>query len=422
MNILYVVPYVPSLIRVRAYNFIRELSHHGHRVTVLTLWTNEQEQADAQHLRQICHEVRGLPLPRWRSWWNSLRALPGVTPLQAVYCWEPRLLALAPLDQLAPDVIHVEHIRGARYGLAYKTRLIPGERPIPVIWDSVDCISYLFQQAQQQSRSLFGRLMTRLELARTRRYEGRLLSEFDRVLVTSTKDKEALMELGQAVAHAPEPAADIQVLPNGVDLDYFAPTEAAREPQTLVFSGKMSYHANITTALHLIETVMPLMWAKRPEIKVQIVGKDPPRQVLAAAARHPQQVLVTGSVPDVRPYLRQATAAVIPLVYGAGVQNKVLEAMACATPAVVSPTALAALGAVPGQDVLVATSPAQFAETTLALLEDASQQHRVGWAGRRFVEAHHHWGKLTRRLEDIYEAAIQASTSVGVSTGRVPGH
>jgi sugar transferase (PEP-CTERM/EpsH1 system associated) len=407
MKILYVVPYVPSLIRVRPYNFIRALSQRGHHVTVLTLWTNEQEREEARHLSQICQEVRGLPLPRWRSWWNSLQALPGSTPLQAMYCWEPRLPALAPLEQLPVDVIHVEHIRGARYGLAYKSHSAQRPHPLPVIWDSVDCISYLFQQAQQQSRSLFGKLMTRLELARTQRYEGWLLSQFDRVLVTSAKDKTELDKLGRAIEPGATAGDNLHILPNGVDLDYFTPTAEAREPQTLVFSGKMSYHANITTALHLIETIMPLVWDKRPAIKLLVVGKDPPRQVLAAAARHAQRVLVTGSVPDVRPYLRRAALAVIPLVYGAGVQNKVLEAMACATPVVVSPTALAALGAVPGRDVLVADSPTAFAATTLALLDNPSQQQHLGTAGRRFVEDHHHWDKLAGRLEDVYREAIQ---------------
>jgi hypothetical protein len=119
MNILFIVPYVPNLIRVRPYNLIRHLAARGHEVTVLTLWSTEGERADAEALKQHCHRVVALPLTRWRPLWNCLRALPTPVPLQAAYCWQP---ALAHSIQHAIrntqyDVIHVEHLRGARYGL-----------------------------------------------------------------------------------------------------------------------------------------------------------------------------------------------------------------------------------------------------------------------------------------------------------------
>ena len=91
MHVLFIVPYVPNLIRVRPYNLIRHLAARGHEVTVLTLWSTEGERADAEALKQHCHRVVAMPLPRWRPLWNCLRALPTSTPLQAVYCWQPNL-------------------------------------------------------------------------------------------------------------------------------------------------------------------------------------------------------------------------------------------------------------------------------------------------------------------------------------------
>ena len=105
----------------------------------------------------------------------------------------------------------------------------------------------------------------------------------------------------------------------------------------------MSYHANVTAALHLVNDIMPRVWAHKPEVRLWIVGKDPTPDVQACAARHPGTVVVTGSVPDMRDYLRRATMAVVPVVYGAGIQNKVLEAMACGTPVVTSDKATASL-------------------------------------------------------------------------------
>ena len=131
-----------------------------------------------------------------------------------------------------------------------------------------------------------------------------------------------------AVNPAVKSRSHITVLPNGVDLDYFCPSPEPRRPATVVISGKMSYHANVTAALHLVEGIMPLVWRERPGVKVTIVGANPPRPIRQLAQRFPGQVEVTGTVPDVRPYLRRASLAAAPVPYGAGIQNKVLEAMA----------------------------------------------------------------------------------------------
>ena len=120
MDILFIVPYVPNLIRVRPYNLIRSLSDRGHRLTVLTVWTNQHEQQEVERLTQYCDKVQAVYLPAWRSWWNCLQALPGSVPLQAMYCWQPELMAHIAGAEFKADVVHVEHLRGAPYGLYLK--------------------------------------------------------------------------------------------------------------------------------------------------------------------------------------------------------------------------------------------------------------------------------------------------------------
>ncbi|HEX9077704.1 MAG TPA: glycosyltransferase, partial [Anaerolineae bacterium] len=176
MKILFVVPYTPTRIRTRPYNLIRTLARRGHAVTLATLWENEQERQALRELEEDGILVISSRLTKTRSIWNSLLALPTKTPLQAVYCWQPGLLREMN-SRLAqgPDVIHVEHLRGARYGLWAKSRIPSIGSPVPVVWDSVDCISYLFDQAARKSGSPLSRAVTRLELGRTRRYEGWLV-------------------------------------------------------------------------------------------------------------------------------------------------------------------------------------------------------------------------------------------------------
>ena len=403
MRVLFVVPYAPNLVRTRSYNLIRSLAARGHQVTVLTLWANERERMDVEHLREHSHDVQALPMPSWRSLLNCVAAVPGGAPLQTVFSWQPALVSgLNGRSQF--DVVHVEHLRGARYGLALKA-----QSQLPVVWDSVDCITHLFKQASVSSRNLLGRLRSRFELGRTSRYEGWLLDKFDHVLVTSPVDRQALLALNVKGAR-PAPVA---VLGNGVDLAYFTPdTAVTREPATLVISGKMSYHANVTMTLYLVQSIMPYVWAHRPDVQVWIVGKDPTREI-QALAEHPA-VTVTGTITDLRPYLRRATAAVTPVTYGAGIQNKVLEAMACATPVITTPQAISALQAVPGRDVLVAEQPQALAQAILDLLGDPGWQQQLGAAGRLYVEAHHNWDHIVGRLEAIYRDVVRARERAGV--------
>ncbi len=374
-------------------------------MTVLTLWRGDQERQDVEHLGEIAAEVKAASLPRGRSIWNCLRALPSRIPLQAVYCWQPTLAKqlvefMKSGNQSGRfDVIHVEHLRGARYGVHIKKQPKSLIGDVPVLWDSVDCISSLFRQAAQQSERRTSRWIAKFEHGRTERYERWLLDKFDRILVTSTEDQQALINL------AKDQSAPVTVLPNGVDLDYFSSDGIRpRAPATLVISGKMSYHANISMVLHFVNEILPRIRSRRPDIELWIVGKDPPREILTLA-EHPE-ITVTGTVPDIRPFLRLATVAVAPLTYGVGVQNKVLEAMACGIPVVSTPAALSALKVVPEKEVLLAANPEAFTHAVLSVLDNQQRQRELGEAGRRYVERNHRWSQITEKLETIYDEII----------------
>jgi glycosyltransferase involved in cell wall biosynthesis len=145
-----------------------------------------------------------------------------------------------------------------------------------------------------------------------------------------------------------------------------------------------------------------------------VVGKDPGREILALA-NHPN-IIVTGTVKDLPPYLQQATVAVAPIAYGVGIQNKVLEAMACATPVVTTPQAVSALEVCSGEDVLVAEEPGEFADAVLSLLDDQQARQRLGEAGRLYVEEHHKWDSIAGQLVGIYNE-IPVSSSVDLENG-----
>ena len=197
----------------------------------------------------------------------------------------------------------------------------------------------------------------------------------------------------------------VHVIGNGVDLEYFSPGVETREPATLVLSGKMSYHANVTAALHLVHEIMPSVWEQHPEVKVWLAGKDPTAELtaLSSDAVLRGRIAITGTVPDLRPYLRQSTLAVAPVPYGAGIQNKVLEAMACGAPVIASPQACSALQVQPGYDLLMANHPTAFADAIIHLIGDKRQQQALGAAARQYVERHHSWDHAAEQFEHLYQ-------------------
>jgi polysaccharide biosynthesis protein PslH len=402
MRIAYIVPYVPNQIRTRSYNLINHLSKLGHEVDVFTVGSNIIDRQDAESLETRCAKVIYYHQPLWRSLTNSLGASFSGRPLQSVYSWQPELArylvdVLAENGSAPYDIVHVEHLRGSQYGVWLKSRFSDQ----PIVWDSVDCISHLFEQASSQSADIFGRLITRFELNRTRKLERTLLSFFDHVLVTSSVDREALLGLTRnGMRQAP-----ISVLSNGVDQVFFHPNaEIKRDTETLVFSGKMSYHANISMVKYLVAEIMPRIWKTRPAARLYIVGKDPSSEIKELGKK--PLIEVTGTVDDIRPFLWRATVSVVPLLYGAGIQNKVLEAMATKTPVITTFKALSALHVQAGKHLLAANDADEFSRAVLELIENRNLQEEIGDAGLSYIRSHHSWTSIAARLADIYQQTL----------------
>ena len=401
MRILFVVPYLPSLIRSRPYNLIRVLASRGNEVTLFALHPPGDDRSGLPNLKEWCQSIQVIQLERWRPLLNAVQALFTPIPFQAAYSRSPQMVELInrAITEEDYDIIHLEHLRGAE--------LLPSTiKAPPVVFDAVDSISLLFERAAQMAPSWKGRFLAKLDLKRTRHYEARFTQRFSRVLVTSPEDCNALAALSISNKEGTKPAKghNLVVLSHGVDLTYFRPVQDMRQPNVVIFNGKMSYHANIAAALDLVRVIMPRVWPERPQTQVWLVGKDPPA-VVRELAKDPR-VKVTGTVPDIRPYLGTAAMAVAPLRYSVGIQNKVLEAMAMGTPVVTTSATCRALMVEPDTHLLVGDTIPSLAQAILRLLSDADKRHRLGRAGRAFVEKHHDWDGIAALLETVYQEAI----------------
>jgi len=392
MHVLFITPYPPSRIRARPFGLVQGLANLGHAVTVMAL-ASRREAADISQVRPFCQAAHVILHSRAELVWHLAQSALTGRPLQAAY-GQSVAMQKAIREAVHPDrfdVVHVEHLRASLLGSAVEG--------LPRVYDSVDCISLLLRRAREANPQLLTRLVATLELGRTERYEGRVGEGYDAVLITSPEDKAALEALARRFT-GQKTVRPVYVVPNGVDLQYFAPTDGDRQPDVLVYTGKMSYHANVASALLLARAVMPLVWQERPQVKLWIVGKDPPR-ALTDLGRD-SRITVTGYVPDMRPYLAQATVAVAPIAYGVGIQNKVLEAMAMGVPVVTSGRVQGALHVDAGEALVVADDPQEFARRVLEVLSNGQRQQELGEAGRRYVEAHHDWRVIAEDLVGIY--------------------
>ncbi|MCC2955059.1 TIGR03087 family PEP-CTERM/XrtA system glycosyltransferase [Massilia sp. IC2-477] len=231
-------------------------------------------------------------------------------------------------------------------------------------------------------------------------YERQVARDYDASLFVSEPEAALFRQL------APESDARIGFFSNGVDTDYFSPAAAGPSPfkegeRAIAFTGAMDYWPNVDAVQWFAADVMPLLRARFPDLVFYIVGARPTPAVLELA-RQPN-IVVTGTVPDVRPYIAHARAAVAPLRIARGIQNKVLEAMAMATPVVVSPQALEGIEAEPGKELVLAQDAAGFADAVAALL--ARSGNDIGLAARARVERKYSWPSnlacIGERLECI---------------------
>lgn len=385
MDILFVAPYVPSRIRVRPFHFISEIARR-HRVHVIAL--GEVGGPCLQSADELASLVQGftiVPHSRLRGYWQSLLALPGPHPMCTSFCRSTAMSRAISeiMARVRFDLVHVEHLRAAHFA--------PVDPSVPVVFDSVDCLTGLFRQMARSRRNPLARLLMLEETCCLRRYEPAALRRFERVIVTSDSEREELMGMGG------HPAVD--VVPNGVDTGYFAPRGSERRPARFVFTGKMSYSPNAQAALWFAEKVFPAVREAAPRAEFVIAGSAPPPRVRALDAA--SGVRVTGYVEDIRPWLDSACIAVAPMQVAVGIQNKMLEAMAMGLPVIATSLACRTFGEnCPG--IVEADTVEQTTRAAVRLALDPVLAAEIGSKGREEVLGRFSWESSVNRLEKIY--------------------
>jgi hypothetical protein len=388
MNILYLChrfPFPPKRGgKIRPFNMIRHLTANGHAVTVCSLARSEAEATEG---RAIAPHCAAFHMGRVNDTLQTLRMvvrLPLLTPSSMGFFYSPELKSHVQqlLASQTWDLIFVHCSSVAQY--------VEHVTDVPKILDFGDMDSQKWLEYANYKPFPLS-LGYRLEGYKMLAAEKRLAKRFDLCTATTRAEWETL--------NAYATGADTDWFPNGVDADFFSPGNDGYDADTISFIGRMDYYPNQECMSRFCEQVWPLVKARRTGMKLLIVGADP--SVAMRKLGELPGVTVTGSVPDVRPFIRKSALMVAPLNIARGTQNKILEAMAMGVPVVTSSIAAGGVDAQAENHFLVGNTPEQYARAIFRITEDPAERLRLALAGRARMVSHHAWPRSMERLDAI---------------------
>ncbi len=403
------MPYPPNKgDKIRSYHLLRQLTQH-YRVHLGTFIDDADDWRHVPQVRALCASANFLPLSPLRGRLRSLRALLANRALSLDFYSDSRMRAWVAATMAERSIGRVVVFSAA---MAQYVPQAPGLRSVV---DFCDVDSDKWRQYAEKKRWPASQLY-RYEASRLLRYERAVAARSDAALFVSREEAALFAQL------APESAGHIGHFNNGVDTVYFAPQLDSVNPyppgqRAVVFTGAMDYWPNVDAVEWFAREILPLVRREQPAVRFHIVGARPTPAVLALARL--DGVSVSGTVPDVRPYLQHAELAVAPLRVARGIQNKVLEAMAMARTVVVTPQALEGIAATPGSELLLASDAAAFASAVCQAL--AHPQAGLGRAARARVEADYGWGAKLAPLLALLAEAPAAPKAARDFLGAKPG-
>jgi len=229
--------------------------------------------------------------------------------------------------------------------------------------------------------------------------ERKYLAQADHVLTVSDHDREVFSQWLDS--------SKLSVIPTGVDTVYFRPGAEPEIENSLVFTGSMDWLPNEDGMLYFIKEILPLLREQAPRISLSIVGRNPSTRLNAAISQE-SNIVATGWVEDIRPFLAQSEVCIVPLRIGGGTRLKIFEAMSMGKAVVSTSIGAEGLPVADGEHILLADDPAAFARSVVSLLRDDSRRRRIGVAARKLVEENYSWRQVARVFSDALRGVAAA--------------
>jgi glycosyltransferase involved in cell wall biosynthesis len=357
-----------------------------------------------QSLREFCHTVETVPLPRrsvaQRAWTTLTSPQPDMAHRLASVAFQDRLRRL--LAQIEFDVVEFEGLEMMPYlSVLRQSRGSASDGPWSVFDDHN--AEYVLQKRVFEAdagRPLRwpGAAYSFIQWQKLRHYEAWACRHVDAVAAVSSQDGEALRRI--------VPGLEVTIVPNGVDITHYASfnvSDNLLSPNSLVFTGKMDFRPNVDAVLWFVRKVLPLIRDQVPEVLFYVVGQRPHRRL--EPVRGEPGVVITGRVPDPRPYIGGASVYIVPLRSGGGTRLKVLEAMAMRRAIVSTPMGCDGFPVTSGRELSIAPNARSFAREVIDLLRSPERRAELGRAGFAFARAHYDWAVIVPQLEAAYRSA-----------------
>ncbi len=389
MKILYLshrVPYPPNKgDKIRSFHEILHFSRQ-HEVDLLSFCDNSDELAYAEDLSRYCHSVTLIPVHHGQQLALALIALFRRKPWTLGYFSrsEMRTAVSERLQAFHYDAIFVYSSSMAPY--------VASNRQIPKLLDFVDSdASKWFQYAQ--IKSPFTRWVYAYEAKKLACFEQEMARSFDASTFVSTREAEHLID--------PECRKKIHYIQNGIDLDFFAGVRVDGRSNNVIFTGVMDYFPNVDAVTFFAHDVFPLVRSACSEAQFLIVGRHP-TSVVRRLGNLPG-VIVTGSVPDVRPYLAKSKVAIAPMRISQGIQNKILEAIAAGLPVVTTPAAVAGFDSIDDMPITVANNAKSLASHIIRFLQEPLTTAQTAVC-RKHLKQHYDWDTNFSAFDHLFQA------------------
>ena len=386
--------------RIRTYNMLRALTRE-HRITYLALDDAEGGASAIEAAGEYCHQLERIPFRSRRKdevgvYADLARAQLSSLPYAI---WKYRSAAMREAIARIAGRQRVDVVVCDFLAPAVNLPALLGQ---PVVLFQHNVEAEIWRRHADVAQSRARRWFLREQWRRMRSFEERQCRRFDHVVAVSDDDARAMRQYG---------ASSVSAVPTGVDTEYFRPRpEINGEPDEIVFVGSMDWMPNEDAMIYFIEAMLPRIRARRPGVRLTIVGRRPTTRLLELAARTPE-VTVTGGVPDVRPYLARASVVVVPLRVGGGTRLKIYEAMAMNRPVVSTTIGAEGLPLEPDRDFVVADEPAHFADRVSALLASPSMAATLGRAGGMRVRTQFGWDGVAQSFADSCTALLGITAS-----------
>jgi len=374
---------------IRTYHVLKALAAH-HHIYFVAFAQDPSGLKYTHELQGLCKSIKIFQL-RFRGWRQAVLALVNLfspLPLIAQKYHDPQTVDYIKklIDEVKIDLVHIDLLHLANYRRALNSR------PCILVNHNVESLRIL--RWSKIERNILLQYFLRYQYFKLRNFERAICTQFNRCIVVSDYDKAFLADLcggGNFVS-----------VPNGVDADYFQPSDGEVIPNSLVWTGSMKSPYNRDAVIYFLGKIWPIIQRNIPEARVTFVGGSPAKKLKDTAKKYPN-INYTDYVQDVRRYVAESAVFIAPLRCGSGTKIKILNAMAQGKPVVTTSIGAEGIDAKPDAEIIIADAPAEFAEKTIYLLRNPQEARKIGLRARKVITEKYDWKIINKKIEQIYK-------------------